>query len=243
METAILPPAAWFRWRLGCPRADGVPATSDARLCPLPDSSRLPVPSALGGDRVWWDLRVGWNPAGLAFALEVDDGRAPVCGDADLPEMSDGLELGIATRETRDIHRATRYCHRFLARVERGAKGGTYQVLVEQRKLHRAVEDAKISRQPLVRSRIGLKKGGWWLDLFFSAESLTGYDPETNPTLGLTYALHDPVRGDRFLSVGRDYPIGEDPSLWSTLELTGGGSGPSPAPPAKGPRRARKPRD
>ncbi len=29
----------------------------------------------------------------------------------------------------------------------------------------------------------------------------------------------DPERGDQFLGVGREFPIGEDPSLWSTLDL------------------------
>jgi len=29
----------------------------------------------------------------------------------------------------------------------------------------------------------------------------------------------DPERPDEFLGVGREFPVGENPSLWSTLEL------------------------
>ena len=31
--------------------------------------------------------------------------------------------------------------------------------------------------------------------------------------------MTDHVREDQFLGVGRDFPVGENPSLWATLEL------------------------
>jgi hypothetical protein len=33
----------------------------------------------------------------------------------------------------------------------------------------------------------------------------------------------DPSRGDQLLGVGREFPIADDPSLWSTLELRDAG--------------------
>lgn len=233
MEPALLlPPAFWFRWKFTCPRVENAPRTGEERLCALPESARLPAVSTLGGEAAWWDLRAGWNPLGLALALEVRDDRAAIVGDDGYAELSDGIEVWIDTRDTRDIHRATRYCHRFLARVILSPRRGPLVLVVEQRKINRALEDARIDRQVDVQSAIGRLTGGWWIDLFFPASSLAGYDPETNPRLGFTYALHDPVRGDRFLTVGRDFPIGEDPSLWSTLELADAGS-PAPVAPAK----------
>ena len=54
---------------------------------------------------------------------------------------------------------------------------------------------------------------------FFPSGSLHGFDPETNRRLGFYYQATDPDRGDQYLGVGREFPVGEDPSLWATLCL------------------------
>jgi hypothetical protein len=46
-----------------------------------------------------------------------------------------------------------------------------------------------------------------------------GFDPDTNRRLGFAYHLADSIREDQFVGVGREFPIGENPSLWATLEL------------------------
>lgn len=239
MAAALLPPPFWFRWSLRCPRVDLRPRPA-GRLIELPDSGRLPIPSELDGTAPWWEVRMGWSPLGLAVGLDVRSGRRPAPVNPDHPELADGLQLWIDTRDTRDVHRATRYCHRFQAAVapDRGSKG--LKVILEQRKINRAIGDAPLARPGAVQGRAGLARGGWWLDLFLPAEALNGFDPETNPRLGMLYALTDPERGDRFLTVGRDFPIGEDPSLWATLELR---DDPAPDRPAAArPRRRATPR-
>ena len=90
---------------------------------------------------------------------------------------------------------------------------------VEQRPIARAD-----GRRParLVRpdpSRAELLKTGWSLELFLPAKALHGFDPETNRRLGFAYQVSDHEREDQFLGVGREFPLGENPSLWSTLEL------------------------
>ena len=49
--------------------------------------------------------------------------------------------------------------------------------------------------------------------------ALNGFDPDTNRRLGFAYQIADHVHDDQFLGVGREFPLGENPSLWSTLEL------------------------
>ena len=73
-------------------------------------------------------------------------------------------------------------------------------------------------RDILRRAPSGCAKG-WRLELFLPAEALHGFDPETNRRLGFAYQVTDPDREDQFLGVGREFPVGENPSLWSTLEL------------------------
>jgi hypothetical protein len=130
----------------------------------------------------------------------------------------DCVQLGIDTRDTRNVHRATRFCHRFVATLRPG-KGRALEVDVVQKPIARAVADAPTAKPGTVQSRAERTLSGWRLELFFPAESLHGYDPETNRRLGITYQVTDPDRGDQFLGVGREFPIGEDPSLWATLSL------------------------
>ena len=70
-----------------------------------------------------------------------------------------------------------------------------------------------------IRSFAERTRTGYRLELFLPASALLGFDPETNRRLGFAYRVTDPDRGDQFLTVGREFPIGEDPSLWATLEL------------------------
>jgi hypothetical protein len=238
----LLPPVFWFRWKFACPRVESTPAP-EGRMWSLPGPSTLPAPSGLDGKEPWWTLAVGWGAKGLALALDVDDPRGPAPFDPDTPHLSDGLQVWIDTRDTRDVHRATRYCHRFIVRAVPDRAGKNVTPRIEQVKIHRAVADAPIAPAGLVAGRAGKRKGGWWLDLHFPAEALHGYDPETNPRLGFTYCLMSESKGDQFLTVGRDFPVGEDPSLWCSLQLKPG-EGPAPeAVTAATPARKRKKKD
>ena len=71
----------------------------------------------------------------------------------------------------------------------------------------------------LGRTLTGSLRKAWKLELFIPAAALNGFDPETNRRLGFAYQVADYVRDDQFLGVGRDFPIGENPSLWATLVL------------------------
>ena len=62
-------------------------------------------------------------------------------------------------------------------------------------------------------------KGGYRLEAFLAAAALYGFDPQEHPRLGVYYVVRDQERGDQFLSVNWDFPFGDDPSLWSVLEL------------------------
>jgi hypothetical protein len=48
---------------------------------------------------------------------------------------------------------------------------------------------------------------------------MNGFDPELNRRLGFAYRIADFVRADQYLTVGKEFPVGENPSLWSTLVL------------------------
>ena len=60
------------------------------------------------------DVRAAWSEEGLAMTVRVNGKRQPPwCRDS-RPEDSDGLHVWIDTRDVHNIHRAGRFCHRFV---------------------------------------------------------------------------------------------------------------------------------
>jgi hypothetical protein len=225
MTTTLLPQAFWFRLAVPCRRIDGLPqrvagGRSRERWLDLPASCRLPTTAPLDGIAAWADVRVAWNPSGLAIVVEAN-ASAATRSQRDRPDGMDGVQLWIDTRDTRDVSRATRFCHRFSARLGGLAAGPRSPLSLEltQRPIARAIADAPIGRPDHLEGRAERLKSGWRVELFLHAEGLHGFDPETNRRLGFAYQVSEVDREDQFLGVGRDFPIGENPSLWSTLEL------------------------
>lgn len=216
MSTPLLPQTFWFRLAIPCIRVDGLPRAK-GRLLDLPESCRLPDTSALSGAASWADVRAAWSPQGLAFAFEVTGKSGPITRELVGQTAGEGIQVWIDARDTRGIHRATRFCQRFAATI-RPSKAGL-AVSLAQRPIARALADPPMADLESIQSRAELIRGGWRLEIFLPNKAIHGFDPDVNRRLGLAYQVTDLEREDRFLTVGRDFPIGEDPSLWATLEL------------------------
>jgi hypothetical protein len=222
MSVPLLPQAFWFRLALPCQRIEGVPRTrvgAKGRLLDLPPACAVPDLAPLDGRVSWAKLRLGWNPQGLAVSVEASGKRGPIAFDPDLPSAAPGVEIWIDTRDTRNVHRATRFCHRFTAALAPAAAGSGLSVTLAQQPIHRAQANAPLCRPEVLQARVERLRQGWRLEMFLPSEALHGFDPETNRRLGFAYLVTDPEREDQYLTVGREFPIGEDPSLWATLEL------------------------
>jgi hypothetical protein len=218
MTTPLLPQTFWFRLAIPCRRVEGLPR-GRGRLLDLPESCALPDTGALSGNPSWAHVRMAWNPSGLAVAVEVTGkvGPAPRPPLNAAQAQGEGVTLWIDTRDTRTIHRATRFCHRFQLTLRRSRTA--WDVQVAQKPIARALADAPTANLEAISTRAEAIRGGWRLEAFLPAETLHGFDPETNRRLGFTYQVTDLERDDRFFTVGRDFPIGEDPSLWAVLDL------------------------
>lgn len=217
MAEELLPPTFLFRFAVPCRRG---PASGPAGGTGLGPQFRLPCFGELEGRRVFADLRVAWSPQGLTLALDVTGLRqAPWCRSASLEE-SDGLHVWVDTRDTRTIHRASRYCHRFVFLPAGGGPRGD-QPLASLLPINRAKEHPRAIAPQLLQIRSRLRQGGYTLDAFLPEQALTGYDPAEHPRLGFTYAVINRELGWQTFSVGPEFPFLEDPSLWGTLELHG----------------------
>lgn len=211
---ALLPQAFWFRLAIPC-RRDDLRPLPQGRLVDLPDACRLPDLARLEGRSAWADVRIAWEPKGLAIVVEV---QSPSGKSSRIADGLNGFEVWIDTRDTRDVHRATRFCHHFAAYLARRGKDALNVTLV-QRPIHRALADPPAARPGTISAHAARLPRGWRLELRIAADALHGYDPENNRRLGIAYQVVDAGLGDQFLGVGREFPVAEDPSLWATLEL------------------------
>ncbi len=216
---SLIPQVFWFRVASACPRIDGIPGERDARrLLDLPESCALSDLSQLEGTERWAEVRVAWNPGGLAIAVLARGVSAQQLAPS-RPQGFANAQFWVDTRDTRTVSRATRYCSRYVLRLETASSNRKLVVKAAQQPVVRAVADSPRCNPELIASRTELKANSWALEVFLPAKAVHGFDPETNRRLGFAYQISDFVREDQFFGVGRDFPLGENPSLWPTLEL------------------------
>ncbi|MFV2065825.1 MAG: hypothetical protein ACC645_02520 [Pirellulales bacterium] len=183
----------------------------------LDDSYRLLDLGQLDRQRPFADVRLAWGGEGLALTAIVRGKRQPLWCRESRPEDSDGIQVWIDTRATHNIHRASRYCHRFVF-LPAGA-GSQQQPVADQLIIHRARENARPIRPRDLKVQAVCKPDGYQLDGLIPAAALTGFDPEEHSRLGFTYAVYDRELGLQTYSAGPTFPYEEDPSTWATLEL------------------------
>ncbi|MCA9235918.1 MAG: hypothetical protein KDA44_10635 [Planctomycetales bacterium] len=217
IDPALLPPRQQFRFSFDVKRFE-MPAKG-ATLS-LDESFALPTFGSLDGEEPFAEVRMGWNPVGIVWQLIVA-GRSqlPWCRESRLDE-SDGLQVWVDTRGTFNIHRASRYCHRFVF-LPRGGGSASDQPLADQLLINRARENATPVRPRQLQAISRCTSSGYTLTAVAAAAALGGFDPEQQPRIGFTYAVLDRERGLQTLSTGPGFPYEEDPSCWAEAVLVG----------------------
>jgi hypothetical protein len=219
MPESLIPPRFLFRYSATCLQQKPLWSASGAKLG---EKHALPEFGQLDGETAIAQVRVGWSPEGLAVAIEVRGKRQPPWCRESRPDDSDGLRLWIDTRDTHNIHRATRFCHQFIF-MPAGCGKGLDEPVAEQLLINRARENARPVRPGVLQVRRDKKPDGYRLEAFVPAAALTGFEPQDHPRLGFTYAVVDRELGEQSWCCPIELPYREDPSLWGTLELEGAG--------------------
>ncbi len=164
------------------------------------------------------DLRMGWNETGLLLTLRAAGKKqAPWCRDSRVAD-SDGLSLFVDTRNMHDIHRAGRFCHRFVF-LPQGAGQLLHEPVAQLVEIPRARENPRPVPPGGLQIHSQKLGDGYLLQAFVAATAMTGFDPDDHPRLGFSYAVIDRERGWQTFSIGPELPFISDPSLWGTLEL------------------------
>ncbi len=138
MSTQLLPTRFLFRFQADC-RYDA--ALGSRPPAELGEDCRLPSLGELDGQTPFADVRAAWSEAGLALSVRVEGKKHPSWCRETRIEDSDALQVWIDTRDTHNIHRASRFCHRFVFLP--GGAGRNYdQPVADQLLVDRARENA-----------------------------------------------------------------------------------------------------
>lgn len=216
--TSLLPPQFLFHYAIPVRHNARLPRKGP-KLLQLTEKDSCPHLGALDKSPRIGQVRLAWNSAGLGVSVEVTGKQRQPRAVSGVPEISDGLQIWIDTRNTQTIHRASRFCHHFCL-LPVGMTGK--QPTVVQVPIARAKEEAPLSSPADFRIAAEVSKSGYQLEAWLPASALHGYDPEANPRLGFYYAILDEELGHEFLSVGSEFPVTYDPSMWATLDLVKG---------------------
>lgn len=212
---ALLSPTFLFHFAAPCHQAAKLWTATGA---PLDAKYRIPCFAELQGARSYAELRMAWNTEGLAIWLEVrGKEQAPWCRPTRV-EDSDGLQVWIDTRDTHNVHRAGKFCHRFIF-MPSGAGKGLNEPAAQMLAINRCREMPKPVEPRVFKAFSDKRPTGYVLSVFIPAAALTGWDPAEHTKLGFTYAVIDRELGTQTFTVGPEFPFEEDPSLWGTLEL------------------------
>ena len=164
------------------------------------------------------DVRMAWGVEGLLINAKIEGKQQRIwCRDGRL-EDSDGLQVWIDTRATLNIHRASRFCHRYVFLPSGGGSDNT-KPIADQLLINRARENAAPVRPRQLQVAAKITKTGYWLAAFMPADALGGYDPHQHRQIGFTYAVYDRELGLQTFATGPAFPYAEDPTCWAALDL------------------------
>ena len=213
----IVPPSFLFQYQLSVPRVDGLPKKKGKSL-QLPDTARVFVPSSLNEGTAGLELKLGWNPDGLAIEIAVRGKKEETAGRRHDLKNSDVVYVFLDTRHTANVHRATEFCTALLILPSDEAaddKPTVQFVEIAQQRVTRREPDAK-----RVMVNIQNQSDGYLLNLWIPAAQMPGFDQiEEICHLGFYIVVEDTELGQLPLSIGDDFPVAHDPSTWLQLNL------------------------
>lgn len=213
----IVPPSFLFQYQLSVPRIDGL-HKKKGRLLQLPETAGIFVPAAMNLGSAGIQVRLAWNPDGLAMELTVNGKKQEPAGRRNDLKHSDHVLVLIDTRHTATTHRATEFCTalQILPADEAADDQATVQIveIAQQRSTPREQD----SKRVMVST--SLMNDGYRLELWIPAAQIRGFaeTPEIGH-LGFYLIVEDTELGQLPLSIGDDFPVAHDPSTWLQLNL------------------------
>ncbi len=220
------------------------PPKINGKLTGWSDAELLPALGEMDGEETFAPVWSCWNEDGIYIAAHVTGKRsAPRCDPREFWK-GDNLRLMLDMRDTRNIKRATKFCHHFYFLPTGGpAKSTPASRKSEPRAratgpktartttrtqhspvaglvpINRAKENAPTVEPARIRVASTVLSDGYKLEAHIPADGLNGFDPEQHRRIGFYYILEDRDLGRQSFTIGDDLPWHVDPSLWATTVL------------------------
>jgi len=204
-----------YRFRFPCKYAAANTVALDATY-QLPYVNRLEDSNL--PDKLSYDFRIGWNETGLFFSLIVSKKKQSLWCRSTQPDESDGIQICLDTRDIKDIHRASRFCHRLLF-MPVGSGRDQLQPSAMWLPIHRAKEHPNAIDLSQIKMKSEISPEGYRLNVFLPGKILTGFEPAEYSHLGFHFAVMDREYGNHYFLVAPPLPHDQDPSLWGTLAM------------------------
>jgi hypothetical protein len=161
------------------------------------------------------DVYWAWNEDGVFVAFDVPQRPGPVHCDPVQWWKKDGVRICINTRDTRDIKRATRFCHFFYV-LPAGGGPKHDRPIVGVHRMSRAKEPPARVDPAHIQVAARIQRHGYGLEVAIPAAGLHGWDPAEHPRIGIFYKVKDVYLGGQHLTVDDDLGWNVDPSTWAT---------------------------
>jgi len=212
--TRLMPHRMLLRFELPIHRFDAPPHI-DGDLADWDDRYRLPPLGEIDGASDWGDVYLGWDDDGLYVACRVTGKSQPLRCDPNRFWKGDNLRVMTDMRDTRTIHRASRFCQHFHFLPVGGGRDRRAPVAASA-KVNRATQHAPVIAAGQMPVAAAVTPTGYTLEAHIPSDCLAGFDPVDNPRIGLYTMLEDADHGQQYLTVGDQMPWWVDPSLWAT---------------------------
>lgn len=214
---AALPRRAFFRFELPIHYLERTPPM-DGGMRKWTADYLLPPLVELEDESAFADVYAAWNEDHLIVAFDVPDrGGAPRCDPASWWKL-DGLRLCVDTRDTREIKRATRFCHYFYL-LPTGGGSNRKQPVVGLHRMSRAKEPPPNVDVSRIKVGVQIERRGYALEAAIPATCLNGWDPAEHPRIGFFYKVKDVHHGAQHLTVDDELGWNMDPGTWATAVL------------------------
>lgn len=215
-DTRLVDPSLLLRLQLKAHRID---RAFSGRPEALPEEAILPcLSSELDGGPKFGQVRLAVGENAIFLQVDVQGkSKLPWCRESRV-EDSDGLHLWIDTRNSREIHRATKYCQWYVfAPMGRGSKADL--PFIGWAPINRARENPPPPPDDLLAIRARVHEGNYRVLAAMHFDAFAGLDLQDFPTVGFYFGIADREFGWQSLALQHDLPVTENPSLWAQLQL------------------------
>ncbi|MEY2725253.1 MAG: hypothetical protein RLZZ458_1120 [Planctomycetota bacterium] len=213
----LFPASLMFDYQFELPRVDEMPR-SRGRLLGLQNVPDLFVPARLNNKSAPVSVKAGWNERGLGVLLQVRGKKHAPAGRWKDPKNSDWIHLFVDTRHTAGVQRATEFCTSVAVMpVDEDADGSVTVKFTEVMGQKPVPVDR--SQEP-ARTAVTEVSGGYDLELWLPGAYFRGFEGVLESgLLAFYFVVHDSELGEIPLSVGGDFPVSYNPSMWLVLML------------------------